>query len=316
MSELRIAPLAHVYLLPGEHALSAIGRFLLYSSYRQVADSLANISDDSGALTPGAIWRPAYNHVYQQWGDSLSLEEFAKCHTLLNYYAPFQASDFKLQLDDAPKLMPPTARVIRYTTQWRYCPQCAEEDVANHGVLYFHIEHQLPATTRCSAHRCELRTACYGCGNDWQRLGKLLAPPLKPECGQCGAPIGTVEPYWDDDLAWLQASSVRLLNGDFSGLSLAQLQRAYQQWLGLGPRSGVLNLKDRALVKEAQLKLENHFDPSLFRLVFTNADMSEQSKRSATLSLYKAAFKNVALAPVIHLLLVRMMFGALERVSG
>ncbi|WP_343291661.1 TniQ family protein [Vibrio harveyi] len=314
MSPLRSAPMAHVQLLPGEHVLSVLGRAHLYSSYRKMTDSLGEITDDLGVLSPGTIWRPAYNHVHQQWGEWLSLEEFAARHTLLNYYTPFTPSGSIPQINEEPRLAPPSARVVRYTTQWRYCPECAERDVESYGVPYFHFEHQLPCLTHCQEHQSPLKSVCLGCGNDWQKLGKLLGPPLLAECAQCGTPLGTVDSYWDEDVAWLQKVSLRLLKGEFAELNLAQLQSAYQQWLGLGPRSGVLNLKDRLIVKEAQIKLENHFDPRLFRLIFTNADTSEQSKRTPTVSIYKAAFKDVALPPVVHLLLIRMMFGELERI--
>ena len=314
MSPLRSVSFANVQLLPEEHPLSVLARAHLYSPYRKISDSLRGITDDVSALSPGAIWRPAYNHVHQQWGNQLSLEEFATQHSLFNYYTPFTPSGSMPVINEEPRLAPPSMRVVRYTTQWRYCAKCAERDVELHGVPYFHTEHQLPSQTHCPDHQCILNSACLGCGNNWQKLDKMLAPPLEPTCHECGTAIRTVEPYWDEDVEWLQRESLRLLQGKLADLNLAQLQSAYQKWLGLGPRSGVLSLKDRAIVQEAQMKVEEHFDPRVFRLIFTNTDTSEQSKRTPTVSIYKAAFKDVALPPVVHLLLIRMMFGELERI--
>jgi hypothetical protein len=311
----RKAVLANVHLLPDEHVLGPLARLFLYSSYRSMSDTVSSITQDSDALTPGVIWRQSYSDVYKYWCSGISLDNFASKHTLFNFYRPFLPAKNALCVESNQRLLAPSVRVVRYTNTWRYCVECAEADIAMHGFPYFHVAHQLPSTTYCHEHGSLLRSGCLVCGNDWQKLGTLLAPPLNDICDNCCSAIGTVEQFKNDDVKWIQQMSYRLLQGDFKHVSLAQLQSAYRKWLGIGPRQGVLNLKERGIVQEAQHHIDNAFDPRLYRLLFTNADEGVNKKRSPILSLYQASFtQGKLISPIIHLILIRAMFGEIDNI--
>jgi len=310
-------PLAHVQIQPNEHALGPLARLHLYSSYRGISESAAFVTNDLGSLTAGVLWRPAFNDVYRYWGMNLSLNEFVQGHTLINYYRGFLPLGMLACVENQKRLLAPLPRVIRYTMQWRYCSICVGEDIDSYGLPYFHIEHQLPALTRCPAHDALLRSGCNACGNDWHKLGQLLTPPLEPQCDKCESPISLVNDFMDDDVSWLQKTSYRLLQGEFESLNLPRLQKAYRDHLGVGSREGILNLRDRAIVQEAQNLVDNYFDPRLYHLIFTNADMAGQQKRSPSLSIYKAAFiTKLNLPPIVHLLIIRVLFGEIENIPG
>jgi hypothetical protein len=236
-------------------------------------------------------------------------------HSLFNFYLPFLPDKNVLCVERNQRLLAPSVRVVRYTNTWRYCVECAEADIAMHGFPYFHVAHQLPSTTYCHEHDTLLRSGCLACGNDWQKLGKLLAPPLNNICDNCFSAIGTVEQFKNEDVKWIQQMSYRLFQGDFKHVNLTRLQAAYRQWLGIGPRKGVLNLKERVIVQEAQDHIDNAFDPRLYRLLFTNTDEGVNKKRSPVLSLYQAAFtQGKLISPIIHLILIRAMFGEIDNI--
>ncbi|WP_392341942.1 TniQ family protein [uncultured Shewanella sp.] len=311
----RKAVLANVHILPGEHALGPLARLFLYSSYRSLPDTVSTVTHDSGALTSGVIWRQSYSDIYKYWCSEISLDNFASKHSLFNFYLPFLPDKNVLCVERNQRLLAPSVRVVRYTNTWRYCVECAEADIAIHGFPYFHVGHQLPGITRCTEHKTLLRSGCLVCGNDWQKLGKLLAPPLNGFCGSCCSPIDTVQQFINEDVAWIQQMADRLLKGDFNHLTLTRLQAAYRQWLGIGPRQGVLNLKERVIVQEAQDHIDNAFDPRLYRLLFTNTDEGVNKKRSPVLSLYQAAFtQGKLISPIIHLILIRAMFGEIDNI--
>ncbi|MGI1999636.1 TniQ family protein [Shewanella frigidimarina] len=311
----RKAVLANVHILPDEHVLGPLARLFLYSSYRSIADTVSSITLDSDALTPGVIWRQSYSDVYKYWSSEISLDNFASKHSLFNFYQPFLPEKNVLCVERNQRLLAPSVRVVRYTNIWRYCVECAEADIAMHGFPYFHVGHQLPGITRCTEHKTLLRSGCLVCGNDWQKLGKLLAPPLNGFCGSCCSPIDTVQQFINEDVVWIQQMADRLLKGDFNHVTLTRLQAAYRQWLGIGPRQGVLNLKERSIVQEAQHHIDNAFDPRLYRLQFTNTDEGVNKKRSPVLSLYQAAFtQGKLISPIIHLILIRAMFGEIANI--
>ena len=311
----RKAVLANVHILPDEHALGPLARLALYSSYRNMSDTISCITQDFNTLSPGVIWRQSYSDIHKHWCSKISLSNFAKKHSLFNFYRPFLPEKNSLCFERNQRLLTPSVRVVRYTTTWRYCVECSEADVAIHGFPYFHLAHQLPGVTRCHEHNTLLRSGCLVCGNDWQKLGKLLAPPLNEICDSCSSPIGVVESFINDDVAWIQEMAYRLLKGDFNHVTLTQLQAAYRQWLGIGRRKGVLDLKERAIVQDAQHRIDNAFDPRLYRLFLTNTDDGLNKKRSVVLSLYQAAFsENKLIPPIVHLMLIRVMFGEIDNV--
>ncbi len=301
----------HLSLFPDEHALGILGRLQLYSAYRSLKVTAGDVSDDLNGLNPAVVWRKLYADIHRQWCPEVSLDNFAQRHTLSAYYQPF-LPDAKRPLTSLDKLNVPQGNVIHHTLLWRYCALCAEEDCEQYGVPYFHVSHQLPGLSVCQRHNTPLLSGCLSCGLNWARLGKLLAPPLTPICSQCGNALHslTPQPYLGDDIRWLQEMALALRYGKYSSLSLERLQRGYQHWLGMGPRSGVLSMKERAQVKEAQNVIDNYFDPRLYRALFTNADMPNVANRRTTaISLYQAAFSNTFISPVVHLLLIRAMYG-------
>jgi hypothetical protein len=311
----RKAVLANVHILPDEHALGPLARLFLYSSYRSMPDTVSSITQDSDALTPGVIWRQSYSDVHKQWCSEASLDNFAREHSLFNFYRPFLPEKHAFCVKSNQRLSAPSVRVVRYTNTWRYCSECAKEDIETHGFPYFHVAHQLPGTTFCHEHGTLLRSGCLACGSDWQKLGILLAPPSNDICDNCCSAIEIVEQFRDDDVKWIQHMSYRLLHGDYKHLTLTQLQSAYRQWLGIGPRQGVLNIKERSIVQDAQHHIDNAFDPRFYRLFITNTDERPDKKRSVALSLYQAAFSEGKLiSPIIHLMLIRVMFGELSNI--
>ncbi|MEZ9140521.1 MULTISPECIES: TniQ family protein [unclassified Shewanella] len=308
-----IPVLTNVLLMPNEHVLGPLARQHLYSSYKRLKDSLRFITCDRKALRVSNIWRKAYEDVYRYWGDGQGLEKFAQQHTLINYYQPFLTQPLKEIISSSIEIRPPSSRVVGYTDNWRYCIECAVEDIEVNATPYFHIEHQIPGITHCSKHKLPLKTGCLGCGNEWFNLLKIIMPPFSGGCEVCSGKISTINSYQDEDTHWLQSVSLQLFKGDYSGIHLERLQEAYRKWIGIGPREGVLNLKERKIVRDAQKHLDNFFSVEFYRLFFANADLKSKQRRAPVLNLYEAAFhEGKFIHPLIHLVLIRCFFGSIE----
>lgn len=61
----------------------------------------------------------------------------------------------------------------------RYCPICINEDIANHGVSYWHRAHQLPGVTSCYLHAVKLLNH-FGFAPTTDKRRLLLAPSESP----------------------------------------------------------------------------------------------------------------------------------------
>lgn len=305
--------LTNVLLMPNEHVLGPLSRQHLYSSYKRFADSLKFITNDRQALQVSSIWRNAYKDIYRYWGDEEGLDRFAKRHTLVNYYQPFHTLSFNEIISSSVELRPPSSRVVGYTDNWRFCIECAIEDVEINATPHFHINHQIPGVTQCPKHNISLKTGCLSCGNEWLNLLKIIMPSSSGVCDKCQGDLSTINPYQDDDTHWLQTTSLQLFEGGYSDINLESVQKAYRKWIGIGSRQGVLNLKERKIVRDAQKHLDNHFSPEFYRLFFTNADLKSKQRRVPVLNLYEAAFnEGKFIHPLIHLVLIRSFFGSVE----
>lgn len=305
-----------VYLHPHEHALSPLGRYHKLSSYRRFNKAVANLTHDVPSLCPAALSRSAFRNLQQACAsDEQHYEDFLSAHTLYDFYKPFTPVSLLNGLVDEKPILPEGYRNIRHTRSWRWCSDCVNADIFEYGFPYFHKEHQLPLMTRCFTHHRALLSGCEYCDVDWKKLDKLSMPNEKGECPHCNATIAPLDGFHDQDMTWLQETSLLLLRGYSPGFDLVTLQAAYQKWLGVPYRreaTGVLSLVEREVLAEAQFKLDNHFDPRLYHAIFTNTDVDPRKKRSPSLALFKAVFKpDLFLSPIIHLMIIRMMFGNL-----
>lgn len=91
----------------------------------------------------------------------ISFEKLLLEHTLLKYYVMFLPKDKRREaieyaISNKPNIQKhlPIEKSDQYYL--RYCPMCVEEDRANYGEAYFHINHSLSNIHVCAKHCCEL----------------------------------------------------------------------------------------------------------------------------------------------------------------
>ncbi|MFZ3186159.1 MAG: TniQ family protein [Pseudomonas sp.] len=305
-------------LLPGEHALGPLGRQHFYSGYRRFSKSVADLTVDIDSFSPAALSRVAYSDLYKKFGRSeQSYSSFLSGHTLLNYYRPFAPGSLSPLLERNAYVMPLLPRNVIHSITWRSCPVCVELAVSEHGFPYFRLEHQLPCATQCALHQCALTSGCLSCCRIWSSLERIGMPPLGKKCSKCGGELdelGTLA-YSDSDVAWVHQMSLRLLSSDLPLFTHSRLQLAYQKWLGVDSKVGILNLRERAIVSDAQFELDNRFQDLLYRAFLRGDNSPSIKKRSSKLSVFHAAFSpDLFIPPVFHLLIIRMMFGDFESI--
>ena len=313
MSSQQLITHMNATLNPGEHILSMLSRHHKFSGYRTYKRALAPLSNDIKRQYPSAVYRPIYRDAFNVATTGTDYVKFLKAHTLLNWYLPFMPEQYQ-NLDSEEVVFPHFYYRFHATHDWRYCLNCMEDDLETCGAPYYHLEHQLPLQSECGVHNEKLYSGCHRCHVSWKNVDRLGFPTGK-ECRVCEQALFPVDQFMDDDLRWLQNTSRDLLASNVTAFKLEQLQSAYQKALGLKSPNPKLSLSDKNKLKSLQFDLDNFFDPCLYHTIFNNCEQKSGYKKTSSLHLYQVVFhKDKFFAPIVHLLIIRMLFGELENI--
>ena len=94
----------------------------------------------------------------------ISEESTSKIYTeqtlgrLFSYFMPHKSADiYKAMLDENGDRAFRACQLVSYreseSLSLKYCPLCAQEDMKNHGVSYWHLIHQVPGVEACASHK-------------------------------------------------------------------------------------------------------------------------------------------------------------------
>ena len=149
-------------LLPNETIPSFMARTQLLAIHRRVDSFYQSILDCSYTQTCGvATYR--LEKLSQLLG--IDLERLIMEHTAYPYFAHYMSEKHAKSLRDAisgdkPKVLEiETGSVnsrLSIPSYHSFCPLCAEDDIENHGVAYWHQLHALPGVSACHIHKCKL----------------------------------------------------------------------------------------------------------------------------------------------------------------
>ena len=302
-------------LNPGEHVLSMLSRHHMLSGYRTFRDAISPLSEDVRRQYPTAVDRPVYRDLFNTLACDKDYESFLKSHTLLNWYSPFMPKHL-LDLKSETVLFPHFYNRFNATHEWRYCLSCMEQDSEKYGAPFYHLEHQLPLQSQCKIHNEKLYSGCSHCDISWKNIDRLGLPSGK-HCHFCEEQLTPVNHFMDEDMLWLQQTARKLLSSDSAPFNLEQLQRAYQTAIGIQKTEKSFSQAEAKKMNSFQLELDNFFDPRLYHCIFNNCDTKNGNKRTSSLHLFQIAFHtDKFFAPIVHLLVIRMLFGEIENIPS
>ncbi|MGM3412071.1 TnsD family Tn7-like transposition protein [Ralstonia holmesii] len=133
--------------------------------------------------------------TYDSWG--LSSKEIADLYTPLPYYASYatdrarKAAYQAIARDGHSRasqlLGQATTRVVG-PVNFRFCAQCAREDIANHGEAYWRRSFQLPGVIACPKHRLSLLESSVPTrprsSTEWHTANTLITASLEDDSKQ------------------------------------------------------------------------------------------------------------------------------------
>ena len=149
-------------LMPGETVYSWCGAQHTFRAGKSAFESSQGLlgyghgprqHDLPAGLSKLPIFQPPY---------SLRIERVLKQHTVGGYYWPWLSEHARTQvLQDCAdgnsthwrRALVAMSRSRPFQHALRWCPECAETDLAQHGRAYWHVEHQSPIARACRNHR-------------------------------------------------------------------------------------------------------------------------------------------------------------------
>ncbi|ESU31525.1 hypothetical protein G3A_16280 [Bacillus sp. 17376] len=106
------------------------------------------------------------SHIYRIMenlpvGHNYSLEYLITNHTLYPFYAAFLPSEHAAKVKESMigsdggsiyNRIGLMASSVKFNHYFKFCPQCVEGEMYNHGELYWHRVHQIPGVLVCPEH--------------------------------------------------------------------------------------------------------------------------------------------------------------------
>jgi hypothetical protein len=219
---------------------------LLYSVVARLRDKV-RFSNDKAVLD--AIWGKRTGIAVVEFagaidkllarlpdGHPYTADQLLHQHTTLPYYERFvavhRAADAVLRLRSSGsaglmELLGIRASTVPTPTHLRFCPSCAAEDEAEHGLPYWRRAHQLPGVLVCTRHGSELsRTSLRRSAPDGRHVFRSLREALTaPSCPE------TVLPGEMELVASLAQDTDWLLRESAEPRGLAALHQRYRTHL-------------------------------------------------------------------------------------
>ena len=248
---------------PDETLLSRISRFHLLSGNR--TDDLTSKELFGKRLKLNMVV-PVY--ALKQLSSKLpgepdeTLHSLLQENTLLPAFAPFLGTENACGINQELNLgahyqglgrIP--QRVTGMYGESRLCVDCLRNDIAIHGIGYWHRCHQIPGVSVCHQHHTVLLQGCPNCRRPFCRPLHLLVQPWKEcRCGWRPEDHFSQETGTPHDIQYAEFAA-HLLQANMPPIKPAQLIRAYRQKL----LAHGLRRKNRVAWRIAQEAIEKEY---------------------------------------------------------
>jgi hypothetical protein len=291
--------------------VSAISRLARLKGEQKISSAFPNIKDDNQFFLPGVILRPWYHYISSIF-PAMDLNEIILNHTLWRYYEPFMPFAVKAvpssegwgaYYNKRLQWLPRRQLRIRHAQYWRWCTDCAEADLDDVGVAYWHCSHQIPAVTHCAIHHKILVGSCSGCGYSIKTLQPNLKPSISSGCPSCGKQLSEAIPKDEHGLVnWLNTTSLDIFNVR-SDFDWRQYKSSIITEHGLKFGAPPLSVSERLHCSSKRKILESGLDKSVVDWLF-NLPFNHQSSLINPAIDLKILFSEQLYPPLTYLMIL------------
>lgn len=180
----------------------------------------------------------------------------------------------------------------------RYCPECVQRDIAQHGSPIWHVSHQLPGLSLCMTHGTHLINHLWTSQASQRQL--LVLPPTN-------RPLSSPQSHADSQLQFARLS-IDLLNAKLPPLGLLRLHQLYRHKLS---EAGFCRAKGGILHKALSDAVRDHYGD------FASFFHRERLLSSTAHPLYwlRALLEkpHQASHPICHILLIGFLYETMEK---
>lgn len=317
-----ISPISYLPTpLPDEHILSVLARWHELSGHVDFKRSAALFTSNRHRLNNRSIWFPAYADIYKHFNGALSRYELLNQHTLYAYYAPFLTNQVRCAIEigsqhtnEPEQRFAPEHQVnVRYSSVWRWCPDCIEDDIEEYGSQYWHCLHQVPTIRHCQKHGTILRYHCENCDFEYLNLSKIWLPPEKDQCPLCHQPYPlSIKLSSPDEIHWLEEISNHL-QANISKGSIENLREILKIAFGSEDRPRNFTVTLRRQLSAVQAQFDSAYSKRQLTVYLNGIESSLNARKTPRfLNVSHIAYGNSCLPPLCYLLLLHCFFSVQE----
>lgn len=180
----------------------------------------------------------------------------------------------------------------------RYCPECVQHDITQHGSPIWHVSHQLPGLSLCMTHGTHLINHLWTSQASQRQL--LVLPPTN-------RPRSSPQSHADSQLQFARLS-IDLLNARLPPLGLLSLNQLYRHKLS---EAGFCRAKGGILHKALSGAVRDHYGDFAS---FLHRDRLLSSAAHPLYWLHALLEKpHQASHPICHILLIEFLFETMEK---
>jgi|GEM_PF-1369843 len=285
--------------LPDEHILSTLARWHAMQGVEGLQTSAKKLTKCIHNLNPSAIWRPAYQDIFNAYGGALPIEKFMK-HTLYNYYETFEPHEAYINEVKINNrwITPKNQFQLKFVKIWRWCQFCAREDYNRYGTTFWHLSHQIPSTICCPKHHTKLTHTCNKCDFITTNLGELPLPPENNKCPNCNAEY-IVENTITPTQKWINDISIKIHLG-ITKSTLPKIKEKMIAVSGYALIDAKKTLKQKCRMGEIQRDFNEFICQSGIKEFFSNPSILENSSSRNIVLISKILHSTLFFPPLYY----------------
>jgi hypothetical protein len=199
-------------LLPGEDLLGLIGRSHVLGIGETIRHTSSLLGLRTARIEPGLFKSKDFLVLAEHLNcDLIELRQQHTCQEMMGYSLD---SNARTQLFNEQVCKTIDRKCDIHSHPWRWCEDCAIEDLENYGITYYKRDHQVPGVYQCSSHGSNLISECLMCGYSAQSLKNQPIPPVDLSCPNCGEKYNTPDFELSINMKQIQECCLKMVYGD------------------------------------------------------------------------------------------------------